>query len=100
MKKYLTLTDSSGQKHPIDLTEILSFNLATTNATRLDIVFRPITANVGFGLRITHASAGNAYAFQNWFVEEMERILSGNWREVEDAPTPPYAITSISALTF
>jgi hypothetical protein len=100
MKKYLTLTDTAGQKYPIDLTEILSFDPSGTNTTRLDVIFRPITGNAGFGLRITHTTAPNAYAFQNWFVEEMERILSGNWREVEDAPTPPYAIGSISLLSF
>lgn len=100
MKKYLTVIDSSGQKHPIDLSQVLTFDSSTTNNTRLDVIFRPITGNAGFGLRITHVSPGNAYAFQNWFVEEMERILSGNWREVEDAPTPPYAVGSVSLLQF
>ena len=99
MKKYLTLTNgASGQKFPIDLTQILGFEDSTATTTRMTIIFRPIIGNEDLRLRITHATAPNAYAFQNWFVGEMERILAGNWREVEDAPTPPYAVTAIFAV--
>ena len=96
MKKYLTLTKASGQKFPIDLTEILGFDDATATTTTLDVIFTPITGNTDLRFRIQHATAPNAYAFQNWFVGEMERILSSNWREVADEPTPPYAVTAIT----
>ncbi len=46
-------------------------------------------------IRIQHAAAPNASAFQNWFVDQMESILSGNWREVAASPEPPYAVTAI-----
>ena len=96
MKKYLTLTNgASGQKFPIDLTQILGFEVSTASTTQMTIIFRPIIGNEDLRLRISHDAAPNAYAFQNWFVGEMERILAGNWREVEDAPAPPYAVTAI-----
>ncbi len=99
MKKYLTITNgASGQKFPIDLTQILGFEASTASTTQMTIIYRPITGNQDLRLRITHDTAPNAYAFQNWFVGEMERILAGNWREVSDEPTPPYAVTDIFAV--
>lgn len=93
MEKYLIITDNTGKKNPIDLTQVLGFD---SSNTRLDVIFKPITGNTDLRLRINHSTAPNAFAFQNWFVEEMESILSGNWREVANEPTPPYAVTSIS----
>lgn len=96
MKKYLTFTNgASGQKFRIDLTQILGFEDSTASTTQMTIIFRPIIGNQDLRLRINHDAAPNAYAFQNWFVGEMERILAGNWREVEDAPTPPYDVTAV-----
>lgn len=96
MKKYLTLTHgTTGQKFRFDLTQILGFEASTASTTQMTIIFRPIIGNADLRMRIGHDTAPNAYAFQNWFVGEMERILAGNWREVEDAPTPPYAVTNI-----
>ena len=96
MEKYLIITDDTGKKNPIDLTQVMGFDSSTVTTTRLDVIFKPITGNSDLRLRIAHSAAPNVYAFQNWFVEEMERVLSGNWREVANEPTPPYAIGTIT----
>ena len=82
MDKYLIITDNSGQKHSIDLTRIGAFAFSTTV------------------LSITYPPTVTAYAFKDWFIGEMERIMSGNWREVADEPTPPYAVSTLVKLVI
>jgi len=92
MDKYLTITDNSGQKHNIDLTKIGGFGFTTTT---FDVKYSTMVGGSSVEIVITHATAPTAYAFKDWFIEEAERILSGNWREVADEPTPPYAVTTV-----
>lgn len=92
MEKYLIITDNSGQKRNIDLTRIGGFDFTTTT---LDIKYSTMVGGSSVEIVITHAAAPTAYAFKDWFIGEAERILSGNWREVADEPTPPYAVTTV-----
>ena len=92
MDKYLIITDNSGQKHSIDLTRIGAFVFTTTT---LDIRYTTMVAEQAVSLVITHATAPEIYTFKDWFIGEMERIMAGNWREVSDEPTPPYAVTTV-----
>jgi hypothetical protein len=96
MKKYLRILNSDGQQYLIDVTKVLGFDNSTASTTTMTIIYRPITGNSDLRLKITHATAPNAYAFQNWFVDQMERILASNWKEVVESPEPPYAVTAIT----
>jgi len=96
MTKYIRLLNADGQDYLIDVTKVLGFEASTASTTQMVIIYRPITGNDDLRIKITHATAPNAYAFQNWFVSQMESILSRNWREVVESPTPPYAVTAIS----
>ena len=96
MTKYIRLLNTDGQDYLIDVTKVLGFEASTASTTQMVIIYRPITGNDDLRIKITHATAPNAYAFQNWFVSQMESILSRNWREVVESPTPPYAVTAIS----
>ncbi len=96
MTKYLRILNADGQQYLIDVTKVLGFDSTTASTTEMTIIYRPITGNNDLRIKITHATAPNAYAFQNWFVSQMESILSRNWREVVESPTPPYAVTAIS----
>lgn len=96
MTKYIRLLNTDGQDYLIDVTKVLGFETSTASTTQMTIVYRPITGNNDLRIKITHATAPNAYAFQNWFVDQMESVLSGNWREVVASPEPPYAVTAIS----
>lgn len=96
MTKYIRLLNTDGQDYLIDVTKVLGFETSTASTTQMTIVYRPITGNNDLRIRIQHATAPNAYAFQNWFVDQMESILSRNWREVAESPEPPYAVTAIS----
>jgi len=95
MTKYIRLLNADGQQYLIDVTKVLGFEASTASATQMTIIYRPITGNNDVRIRIQHATAPNTYAFQNWFVDQMESILSGNWREVVESPEPPYAVTGI-----
>ena len=96
MKKYLRILNSDGQQYLIDVTNVLGFDNSTASTTEMTIIYRPITGNNDLRIKITHATAPNAYAFQNWFVDQMERILASNWKEVVESPEPPYAVTAIT----
>ena len=96
MTKYLRILNADGQQYLIDVTKVLGFDSSTASTTQMTIIYRPITGNNDLRIKITHATAPNAYAFQNWFVSQMESILSRNWREVVESPTPPYAVTGIT----
>lgn len=96
MTKYIRLLNADGQDYLIDVTKVFGFEASTASTTQMVIIYRPITGNDDLRIKITHATAPNAYAFQNWFVDQMESILSRNWREVVESPTPPYAVTAIS----
>tara|TARA_B100000900_G_C20563832_1_gene710114 strand:- start:187 stop:483 length:297 start_codon:yes stop_codon:yes gene_type:complete len=96
MTKYLRILNADGQQYLIDVTKVLGFDSTTASTTEMTIIYRPITGNNDLRIKITHATAPNAYAFQNWFVSQMESILSRNWREVVESPTPPYAVTAIT----
>ena len=96
MTKYLRILNTDGQQYLIDVTKVLGFDSSTASTTQMTIIYRPITGNNDLRIKITHATAPNAYAFQNWFVSQMESILSRNWREVVESPTPPYAVTGIT----
>lgn len=96
MTKYIRLLNADGQDYLIDVTKVLGFEASTASTTQMTIAYRPITGNDDLRIKITHATAPNAHAFQNWFVDQMESILSRNWREVVESPTPPYAVTAIS----
>jgi len=96
MTKYIRLLNADGQDYLIDVTKVLGFEASTASTTQMVIIYRPITGNDDLRIKITHATAPNAYAFQNWFVDQMESLLSRNWREVVESPTPPYAVTAIS----
>ena len=96
MTKYLRILNTDGQQYLIDVTKVLGFDSSTASTTQMTIIYRPITGNNDLRIKITHATAPNAYAFQNWFVSQMESILSRNWREVVESPTPPYAVTGIN----
>jgi len=95
MTKYIRLLNADGQQYLIDVTKVLGFEASTASATQMTIIYSPITGNNDVRIRIQHAAAPNASAFQNWFVDQMESILSGNWREVVESPEPPYAVTGI-----
>tara|TARA_R100001460_G_C3557540_1_gene175600 strand:- start:30 stop:326 length:297 start_codon:yes stop_codon:yes gene_type:complete len=96
MTKYLRILNADGQQYLIDVTKVLGFDSTTASTTEMTIIYRPITGNNDLRIKITHATAPNAYVFQNWFVSQMESILSRNWREVVESPTPPYAVTAIT----
>ena len=96
MTKYLRILNTDGQQYLIDVTKVLGFDSSTASTTQMTIIYRPITGNNDLRIKITHATAPNAYAFQNWFVSQMESILSRNWREGGESPTPPYAVTGIN----
>ena len=95
MDKYLIITDNSGQNHNIDLTKIGGFGFTTTT---FDVKYSTMVGGSSVEIVITHATAPTAYAFKDWFIGEMERIMSSNWREVADEPTPPYAVSTLSKL--
>jgi len=95
MTKYIRLLNADGQQYLIDVTKVLGFEDSTASTTQMTIVYSPITGNNDVRIRVQHATAPNAYAFQNWFVDQMERILASNWREVVESPEPPYAVTGI-----
>ena len=97
MDKYLIITDNSGQKHSIDLTRIGAFAFSTTV---LSIRYTTTVGQDSVAIQVNHATAPTAYAFKDWFIGEMERIMSGNWREVADEPTPPYAVQNLSKLVI
>ena len=96
MTKYIRLLNADGQQYLLDVTKVLGFDESTASTTQMTIIYMPIVGNNDLRIKITHATAPNAYAFQNWFVDQMESILSGNWKEVVESPTPPYAVTAIS----
>ena len=96
MTKYLRILNTDGQQYLIDVTKVLGFDSSTASTTQMTIIYRPITGNNDLRVRIQHATAPNDYAFQNWFVSQMESILSRYWREVVESPTPPYAVTGIN----
>ena len=98
MDKYLIITDDSGQKHSIDLTKIGGFDGSTTTSCR--IKYYTMVGGSSVGIFVSHATAPTAYAFTEWFIGEMERIMSGNWREVADEPTPPYAVTTVARVAL
>ena len=95
MTKYIRLLNADGQDYLIDVTKVLGFEATTASTTQMTIVYSPIVGNNDLRIRVQHDTAPNAYAFQNWFVDQMERILASNWREVVESPEPPYAVTGI-----
>lgn len=95
MTKYIRLLNTDGQQYLIDVTKVLGFEESTASTTQMTIVYSPIVGNNDLRIRVQHDTAPNAYAFQNWFVDQMERILASNWREVVESPEPPYAVTGI-----
>jgi|11BtaG_2_1085332.scaffolds.fasta_scaffold86293_3 hypothetical protein len=95
MDKYLIITDNSGQKHSIDLTRIGAFAFTTTT---LSVRYTTTVGEDAVAIQVNHATAPTSYAFKDWFIGEMERIMSSNWREVADEPTPPYAVSTLSKL--
>ena len=94
MEKFITITNTTtGQKRLIDLTRIGGFS---STSTELTIEYLHPSADNTASYVITHDTASPATAFKDWFVDQMESVLSGNWREVVASPEPPYAVTAIS----
>ena len=91
MVKYITLTDNSGQEQAIPLENLA--HVDTISATSLNIEY--ITPEVANGIIINHGTDRTTHEFKLFLIDEIEKALASNWREVEHKPTPPTAITTI-----
>ena len=92
MEKYITLTDSSGQEQLIPCNSIAT--VGTTSATQLTIEYFDIGQNPSTVV-INHGTDATTHEFKLFMINEIEKALASNWREVEHTPGPPPAVPTI-----
>tara|TARA_R100001230_G_C5621439_1_gene130830 strand:- start:364 stop:654 length:291 start_codon:yes stop_codon:yes gene_type:complete len=92
MEKFITFTDSSGQEQLIpcqDIAVIVTANPGQCTIEYFDVGQNPST------IVINHVTETTAHEFKLFMINEVEKALASNWREVEHKPGPPTAVTSV-----
>ena len=91
MVKYITLTDNSGQEQAIPLQNLAHVDSISATSCNIEYI-TPETTNA---VVINHATDRTTHEFKLFIIDEIEKALASNWREVEHKPTPPTAVTTI-----
>lgn len=94
MQKYLQFTDSAGQEHLINLNHVSLVN--SSSSTQTDVKY--FATELNQDVNITHGTDTTTDEFQEYFLEQMKKCLSSDWKKPVLVCEPPVAIavTSIS----
>jgi hypothetical protein len=94
MQKYLQFTDAEGQEHLINLNHVSLVNSASSTQTNV----KYFNTEQNTDVTITHGADTFADEFQEYFLEQMRKCLSSDWKNPVLVCEPPVAIavTTIS----
>ena len=92
MEKFITFTDSSGQEQLIPCSGIAV--IGTSNPGQCFIEYFDVGQDPS-AITITHGTDNTAHEFKLFMINEVEKALASNWREVEHKPAPPTAVTTV-----
>ena len=88
MQKYLQFTDSAGQEHLINLNHVSIVN--SSSATQTNVKY--FTTEINSDVSISHGTDTTADEFQEYFLEQMRKCLSSDWKKPVLVCEPPVAI--------
>lgn len=88
MQKYLQFTDAEGQEHLINLNHISLVNSASS--TQTDVKY--FSTELNTDVNITHGADTTTDEFQEYFLEQMRKCLSSDWKKPVLVCEPPVAI--------
>ena len=88
MQKYLQFTDAEGQEHLINLNHVSLVNSAS--GTSCNVKYFNTEQNTD--VNITHGADTFADEFQEYFLEQMRKCLSSDWKKPVLVCEPPVAI--------
>lgn len=77
MQKYLQFTDAVGQEHLINLNQVSLVNSASS--TQTDVKY--FNTELNTDVNITHGADTTTDEFQEYFLEQMRKCLSSDWKK-------------------